>query len=231
MLLYAITDRTLLGNDESMLMENLVETAGSWAGQGVDFLQIREKDLGEAALTNLASAIMRTVRQHGAFTKVLLNAPAETVLRIASAAGMDGVHLRGGLAREDLAELVRRIRVKTLAGFVISVSCHSVADVRAARAAGATLALLGPVFEKALPGSSAVGGRGLEFLSEACRAGKLPGPHPPLPVLALGGVTLNNAPQCIAAGAAGIAAIRLFLNAEDPMRDWRQLVEKRGDAH
>ncbi len=105
----------------------------------------------------------------------------------------------------------------------ISVSCHTVADILAARAAGATLALFAPVFEKALPGSPAIAGQGLKSLAEACAAARQPAPQPELPVLALGGVTLQNAAECTAAGAAGIAAIRLFLDSRDE-QDWRSLL-------
>ena len=80
---------------------------------------------------------------------------------------------------------------------VVGVSCHTVADVVAATQAQATLAVFGPVFEKAGATASGLGG-----LRSACRT--------ELPVLALGGVTTENARLCIEAGAAGIAGIRMF---------------------
>jgi thiamine-phosphate pyrophosphorylase len=83
---------------------------------------------------------------------------------------------------------------------VIAVSCHSPKEVIQAAENQATFAVFGPVFEKKdahgkLP-------QGLESLAQASRA--------KIPVLALGGVTLQNAHSCLQAGASGIAAIRLF---------------------
>jgi thiamine-phosphate pyrophosphorylase len=84
------------------------------------------------------------------------------------------------------------------------VSCHSPADAARAGTNGATFAVFGPVFEKKeAPGSVPAG---LETLRDACRAD--------IPVLALGGITLNNVRSCLEAGAAGIAAIRLFQENE-----------------
>jgi thiamine-phosphate pyrophosphorylase len=80
---------------------------------------------------------------------------------------------------------------------LISVSCHSVQEVAEAAKNQATLALFAPVFEKKDASPA-----GLEALRQACQT--------KIPVLALGGVTLQNAHSCLEAGAAGIAAIRLF---------------------
>jgi len=91
----------------------------------------------------------------------------------------------------------------------VSRACHSVEEVRAAR--DASLIVFAPVFEKV---DSADGreGVGLSVLAQACRsAGEVP-------VIALGGVTPENAADCIAAGAAGVAGIRLFLGDA-----WRKL--------
>ena len=83
----------------------------------------------------------------------------------------------------------------------IAVSCHTPAEVTQAAAQAADFAVFAPVFEKGdAPGS------GLGALEDACLA--------KVPVLALGGVTLENAQSCLAAGAAGIAAIRLFQDNE-----------------
>ncbi len=227
MILYAITSRVLLGASEAEHAERLTKLTESWAANGIDFIQIRENDLSVGDVIRLVSRIVLGVRRSGGSTKVLVNASPENAVAIVRQTGADGVHLRGGLTAARLAEVISRIRRELPDDPAISVSCHSVRDVEAARAAGATLALLGPIFEKVLPGSSAIGGRGLEFLGEVCRAARLPAREAPLPVLALGGVTLQNAAQCIAAGADGIAAIRLFLNAEDATRDWRQLAGRR----
>jgi thiamine-phosphate pyrophosphorylase len=228
MLLYAVTDRVLLAGREAEGPENpilrLIATAGDWAANGVDFIQVREKDLSVADLTRLAAGIVRAVRQRGGSTKVLVNASPEDAAAVALAAGADGVHLRSGLNREQLAEAVRRTRRGFAGNATVSVSCHSASEIRAARSAGATLALFGPVFEKALPGRRTLPGTGLEALAGACLTGGQPAPEPALPVLALGGVTLANADQCAAAGAAGVAAIRLFLQkGPEREREWRRL--------
>ena len=86
----------------------------------------------------------------------------------------------------------------------MSVACHSVEEVAAARMAGASAALFGPVFGKHVGGAQVVEGLGLEALRKACvAAGKMP-------VVALGGIERGNAPACAAAGAAGVAGIRMF---------------------
>lgn len=93
----------------------------------------------------------------------------------------------------------------------IAVSCHSPKEVNEAAAAGAAFAVFAPVFEK--KNSSPAG---LTLLKQACQAS--------IPVLALGGVTLDNAHSCLDAGAAGIAAIRLFQenNIEQVVRSLRE---------
>jgi thiamine-phosphate pyrophosphorylase len=84
---------------------------------------------------------------------------------------------------------------------VVGVSAHTLEETAYAEAHGGDLAVLKPVFEK--DGASV--SQGLEKLRRACG-----NPNRAMPKLALGGVTLENAGQCITAGAEGIAPIRLF---------------------
>lgn len=219
MLLCAITSRILLADAEAERAEKLIALSAHWAAQSLDFIQIRERDFADTELLQLSTRVVRAARDTKSTTKVLINSDPDKAAAIARQSGADGVHLPGGLDPEQLAAAIAQIHQDWKSpqgagdGPTISVSCHSVADIRAARAARATLALFAPVFEKALPGAPALTGQGLESLAEACRAARQPTPQPELPVLALGGVTLENAAQCVAAGAAGIAAIRLFLNS------------------
>ncbi len=229
MLLYAITSRILLADTEAERADKLFALTAKWATGAVDFIQIRESDLSDAELLRLASKIVQAVHSDGGPTKVLINSSPEKALAIALQSGADGVHLPGGLDSEQLDATIAQIRKDwrrhrdANATPAVSVSCHSVLDILAAHDAGATLALFAPVFEKVLPGASALAGRGLESLAEASRAARQTSPHQPeLPVLALGGVTLENAAQCVAAGAAGIAAIRLFLDSGEG-QDWQRL--------
>jgi thiamine-phosphate pyrophosphorylase len=103
---------------------------------------------------------------------------------IAFAAGADGVHLPANAPRE------------TLPGLLVGRSCHTLAEVDRAKADFVTF---GPVFTSPGKGISV----GLQSLRQACSSGK--------PVFALGGVTRENATECEQAGAAGIAAIRMFM--------------------
>jgi len=143
-------------------------------------------------LTLRAAAITR-----GSSTRLLVNDRAD----IAQAAGADGVHLTG---RSLEAALVRGAFGKHL---LIGVSTHSLAEARAAREGGADFVVFGPVFETS---SKRIYGEpvGLEKLEEVARE------MASFPVVALGGITLKNALDCIRAGASGIAAIRLFSDSE-----------------
>ncbi len=201
MQLYAITDRRLFARPEELLEQVIL-----WAESGVGYLQIREKDLPAHALTALATQIVGTVRAAGSRTRVLLNGAAE----IAAATGCDGVHLTSSIA-DDAIAFARAALRETLTDPVISVSCHTISEVERARDRGATLALFAPVFEKRVD-AEILRGQGLAALGEACRMAA------PMPVFALGGVTVSNAKDCVDAGAAGIAAIRLFV-----AEGWRDL--------
>ena len=98
---------------------------------------------------------------------------------------------------KKVATLASRSQEPETRNWLVAVSCHSEEDVRVAANAGANFVVFGPVFEKA--GSSPAG---LNALRSACRYD--------VPVLALGGVSIQNAQSCLQAGAAGLAGIRLF---------------------
>jgi thiamine-phosphate pyrophosphorylase len=129
----------------------------------------------------------------GSQTRVLVNDRAD----VARAARCDGVQLT---AQSLEASVVRRSFGE---GFLVGVSTHSLAEALAARDGGADFALFGPVFDT--PSKRAYGPPlGLGALSAAARA------LAPFPLLAVGGITLDNASDALAAGARGVAAIRLF---------------------
>lgn len=252
-LLYYITDRsqlsasrfsaaqyagTSLPGDESARYHVLLDKIAEATRAGVDYIQLREKDLSTRELEQLAceavSLIRRLKNENQALkTRLLINSRTDVALAV----GTDGVHLRSGdLSPADVRRVVALKRSTPIGEnraacgprrsatenqsfsptseavsfpnsgyessnhFLIGVSCHSATDVLRAESEGADFVVFAPVFEKkdapnAIP-------QGLAALREACKA------H--IPVLALGGVTLENAAECLEAGAAGVAGIRLF---------------------
>ena len=208
MLLYYITDRTQFPGGENARRRVLLEKVAEAARSGVDFIQLREKDLPTRALEALAHAAVRIVRENSRLraenrqlpTRLLINSRTD----VAIACGADGVHLRSDdISPRDVravwmgdAGVLARERQSP----VIGVSCHATSDVASAASEGADFAVFAPVFEK--KDAPEMRPPGLDGLREACQQ--------KIPVLALGGVTLENARACMEAGAAGIAAIRLF---------------------
>lgn len=189
MLLYYITDRTQFAGDETSRRRALLDKIAEAARCGVNFIQLREKDLCARELEALARDAVLAVRENSSRTRLLINSRTD----VAIACGAGGVHLRS----EDVFPGEVRAAWRSMNAPAISVSCHSPAEVARAAAEGADLAVFAPVFEK--QGSAVVG---LGALRAACE-------HP-IKVLALGGVTLENARACVEAGAAGVAGIRLF---------------------
>jgi thiamine-phosphate pyrophosphorylase len=180
-----------------------IETA---AAAGVDWIQIREKDLsGRDCGLLTREALQRAAKltaSNAAPTRILAN----DRLDVALSEGAGGVHL--GENSLPLPEAKRLVRAQALSqDFLIGVSCHSVEAARSAASGGADYLFFGPIFST--PSKAAFGApQGLERFAEVCRAVSIP-------VLAIGGITLANASACLAAGASGIAAIRLFQDARD----------------
>jgi thiamine-phosphate pyrophosphorylase len=167
---------------------------------GVDWVQIREKDLSGRALVGVARDGVATAREAGA--RILVNDRVDVSL----AAGAAGVHLgRESLPVGDVARWrdERPKRGETAPrDFWIGASCHSVEEAEAAERDGANYIIFGPVFET--PSKMKYGApQGVEKLRTVCERVKSP-------VLAIGGISVENAGECVRAGAAGIAAIRLF---------------------
>jgi thiamine-phosphate pyrophosphorylase len=182
-----ITDRLSLGGEARLL-----DAVARNIAEGVDWIQIREKDLPARELLDLVRCALALPSSAG--TKILVN----TRIDVALAAGAAGVHLPAGSIPP------RAWRAITPPGFLIGVSCHAVEEVRAAETDAADYAVFGPVFAP-LSKTSGLAPRGLEALAEAACAVRIP-------VLALGGVTRDRIPACLAAGAAGVAGISLFQN-------------------
>jgi thiamine-phosphate pyrophosphorylase len=199
MLLYAITNRKLSPGDDAAQRERLVVLAAQWAQGGVDTIQIREKDLPLTELQALAAkvvAAVRTVGGAGRKTWVLVNGPAQVALD----AGADGVHLHAGMGAAAV-RAAHQVYERAGREAVVSAACHSEDEIR--QSTEASMLLFSPVFEKVT--EPARRGQGLAALRSAVKVAN------PTPVLALGGVTEKNAAACVQAGAAGVAAIRLFL--------------------
>ncbi len=206
MLRYAITNRRsdkdgLNSLSESDPFAGLVDQAKRLAAEGVEFLQLREKDLEAKELIGLARRIITAVREGRTAGRPVLRVLVNGRPDVALAAGADGVHLPSGPEQLTVGQ-VRRLFAGRKA--VVSVACHTLAEVERASREGADLLLFGPVFGKSVGGEMLVPGTGLEALKSACAVAA------GTPVLALGGVTLENARVCLQAGAGGIAAIRLF---------------------
>jgi thiamine-phosphate pyrophosphorylase len=217
MLRYAITDRARFKGDEPARQSALLAQAERLAAAGIDFLQLRENDLSAADLASLARKLLATLRtnpMHPA-PKLLINSRAD----IAIATCADGLHLTSAPGQLIPAQVRALYAAAGLPEPIVSLSCHTLDEV--ARAASSVPAdrpthiLFGPIFEKVVaesrPSQKSVAykkiaaGTGLDLLRAACLAAQ------PIPVLALGGITRSNAASTLAAGAAGIAAIRLFM--------------------
>jgi thiamine-phosphate pyrophosphorylase len=215
MLLYYITDRHAFPGSEPERRRRLLAKIAEAARTGVDYIQLRERDLAGRELEALAREAIRAVREASGRTRLLINSRVD----IAIAAGADGVHLRSddiyaSDARAVWASVYRGSGTARSLSPVIAVSCHTPEEVRLAGSHGADLAVFAPVFEK-----NGMPGVGLERLRAATQSQPQPqkaeGPGAShLRVLALGGVTLANARASVEAGASGIAAIRLFQENE-----------------
>jgi thiamine-phosphate pyrophosphorylase len=201
--LYYITDRKRI---KSRTLDGCVAGA---INAGVDWVQIREKDLPARSLLGLTEAAVEQARRQGS-TRVMVN----DRLDVALAAHAHGVHLG---TRSMPADLVRRLAPRE---FVIGVSCHSLDEALAAQAAGVDYILLGPIFEtpSKLPCGPPLG---LAKLREVTL-------QISIPVFALGGITLERVGGCRLNGAAGIAGIRIFQDCDsidERVRELRAMAE------
>lgn len=182
------------------LLSRITEAARA----GVELIQIREKDLGTRELVALTRAALEAAS--GTAARVVVN----DRLDVALALGAGGVHL----ARESLP--ARVVRPMVPAGFLIGVSCHALDEALEAESSLADYILLGPIFPT--PSKLRYGTPlGLETLAKVSKLVKIP-------VLALGGITVERVSECVAAGAAGIAGISVFQDGaslEERVRELR----------
>jgi thiamine-phosphate pyrophosphorylase len=223
LLLYYITDRQQFSGPEREKRERLLARIASAAKCGIDFIQLRERDLPARELEALAAEALAAIHnlppsvptasgpgKHAvvkSLSKLLVNSRIDVALAI----GADGVHLRAAdmaasEARALAARVVQNSSATATDSFLISVACHNRVEVRLAESHGADLVLFAPVFEKHM-GESLLP-QGITGLRAVCRDRRAA--RPAVPVLALGGLTIHNAGACLRAGAAGVAAIRLF---------------------
>jgi thiamine-phosphate pyrophosphorylase len=184
-----VTRRTT-GESEARLVSRVAAAARA----GVHLVQVRERDLDGGALTRLVARCVEAVRQTA--TRVIVN----DRLDVALAAGAHGVHLRG--------DSVGAVRIRGLAppGFLVGRSVHTALEAgRVAAAGGLDYLIFGTVFPT--PSKPDVAGARLDDLAAAVG-------RTSLPVLAIGGVSPQNAGGVARTGAAGFAAISLFADED-----------------
>jgi thiamine-phosphate pyrophosphorylase len=207
-LLYYITERAQFPGDETARRHKLLDNIADAARWGVDYIQLREKDLSTRELEELARAAVKAVRKNSSTTRLLINSRID----VAIAANADGVNLRSGSTDLPASEARVIFHKAEIATPVIASSCHTLEQVAEAEAHGADFAVFGPVFEKV---GTHIAPLGIEALRKVCARENAASSR--MPVLALGGINLPNASACVNAGAAGIAAIRLFQSQSDDL--------------
>ena len=196
-IIYLITSGTTTSNttpdsEDFLHLLNLVRA--SVAAQ-IPLFQIREKNLSARLLYELTTKAAALVQ--GSATRLLVNDRAD----IALAAGAGGVHLTG---RSLPASVVRATYGSQL---LVGVSTHGIVEAEAARSGGADFVVFGPVFETESKLSFGEP-QGISRLAEVVAA------IPDVPVIAIGGISIDNFEDCLQTGAAGVAAIRLLNNAD-----------------
>jgi thiamine-phosphate pyrophosphorylase len=203
-LCYVTDRRSLRLAAQENVMEALLQKVEAAAASDIDWIQLREKDLSGKDCAALTHEALRRVAQASPNTghapRILVNDRVDVAL----VERASGVHLgESSLSVEDAKRLVAAR--PPLQDFLVGVSCHSLEAAQSAARAGADYVFFGPVF--ATPSKAAFGQpQGLQRLAQVCRAVDIR-------VLAIGGITLENAAQCLASGVAGVAAIRLFQDA------------------
>jgi thiamine-phosphate pyrophosphorylase len=193
------------------LLEPLLDKIDLVAAAGVDWIQIREKDLSGKQAASLTREALGRVSKQATHTRPAIRILVNDRLDVAIAEQAGGVHLgENSLPVQEAKRLLLASQAAQSLSrdFLVGVSCHSMEAAKSAASAGADYIFFGPVF--ATPSKAAYGApQGLERLAEVCVSVTTP-------VLAIGGITLENAPLCFSAGAFGIAAIRLFQDSADP---------------
>ena len=207
-----VTDRTRWADDRDgveQVRRRLVELAGEAVAAGIDLLQVRERGLETADLAALVNDILAVTR--GTPTRVVVN----DRLDVALACGADGVHLRA----DSIAPRAARSMVPT--GFLVGRSVHQVDEARE-QAAWVDYLLAGTMFPTSSKPSSVawLGEGGLAAIVRAVR----------VPVLAIGGITVDRVAQVAEAGAAGVAAIGLFVPGEGRMGETVDAVRRQFDS-
>ena len=190
-LYYYITDRRSLAvKDDASLLLRIRKIIS----HGVNFIQIREKDMPDRQLFDLTRSVVEMAREisRDSRCRVLVNGRAD----IAAAAGADGVHLSSyGLSISDIRSWIPK-------NFIVGASVHTMREIRAACADNADYILAGHVFHTT--SKEGMGEPvGVDFLRRGCIEASTP-------VLALGGITAERIPAVLQAGAAGIAGISIF---------------------
>ena len=204
-----VTDRkSLRASQTGLAVRERIQMA---VQAGVDWVQIREKDMPARELVDLVRDALRAAEASASAAgtgdgPVLPRVVVNDRLDLALAAGAAGVHLgRESLNLRDVVEWCRSGNAPP--GFMIGVSCHSIEQAREADSAGAHYIFFGPVFET--PSKRVFGEpQGMARLAQICASVGIP-------VIAIGGANEVNAQDCVRAGAAGIAAIRMFQEASD----------------
>jgi len=194
-----VTDRRGFGDAAEAQEKLLLARIEQAAKAGVDWIQLREKDLSGKQLAGLAREAARVARGASA---ILINDRMDVACAVQAA----GVHLgEHSLPVREATRFVQEGRAGR--DFLVGASVHSLEAAQKAEQEGANYVIFGPVY--ATPSKAAFGPpQGLESLRQVCGALTIP-------VLAVGGITLENARDCLEAGANGIAAIRLFQEAND----------------
>jgi thiamine-phosphate pyrophosphorylase len=226
LLCYVTDRRALRAANPAESIATLTQKIEEVAAAGIDWVQIREKDLPAREMASLTRQALGAAAKFSAKRASAIRVLVNDRLDVAIAERADGVHLgEKSLPVAEAKRLVASVQRKHAIdeSFLIGVSCHSVEAAAAAQRDGADYIFFGPVF--ATPSKSTFGApQGVARLNEVCRAVAIP-------VLAIGGITLDNAESCIAAGAPGIVAIRLFQDAIDPARAIRRLRQLFSDHH